>query len=106
MVISAGVSWMQDFTIFDYRLAFDLHPLNQNVDLLRMMHLGVEVGLPIVSAFLGYNSGYFSYGLSIDLWFFNITAGFYGVELGTEYKEQQGKRAVVYLSLLDFEFSP
>jgi hypothetical protein len=58
--------------------------------------------MPLVSAFGGWSEGYFSYGASIKLWPIKLTTGFYGVETGTKYRQQQAKRFILYLSLFDF----
>lgn len=104
MFMNAGVAFKQDFTIFDYSLAFDLHPINEPMALGRKVHAGLEFGLPLVRGYAGLSEGYASYGVGFRLWPVEIIAGFYSVELGAKYKEEQGKRAVLYLSLLDFAF--
>ncbi len=102
MFANAGVAYKQDFGLFEYTLSADMHPLMGPVDFARQFHLGAEVGLPLISLMGGYNEGYLSYGLSFYLWPFKLTTGLYGVELGSKYKEQEGKRFIIYLSLFDF----
>lgn len=104
MMINYGLSFSQDLPGFDYRLALDLHPLNSGMDFMRKLHVGGEIALPFFEVFLGYGSGYFSYGLQMDLWLLKLTAGLYGIELGSKYREQEAQRAIVQLSLLDFAF--
>ncbi len=104
MYINTGVAWKQDFGIFDYALSFDLHPINEPIEFGQMAHFGLEVGIPLIRAYGGWNGGYISYGAKFNVWPFEITAGFYGVELGSNFKEQKGSRAVIHLSLLDIEF--
>jgi len=104
MFMNAGVSWRQDFTLLDYSLSLDLHPMNRGLPLSRQLRVGAEIGLPIVRALAGFGEGYISYGLMVNVWVVKVMAGFYSTELGTEFKEEQGKRAVIYLSLLDFTF--
>jgi hypothetical protein len=52
----------------------------------------------------GWNGGYLSYGAGIELWPVTLYAGFYGIEIGSAFHQEEGKRAIIYLSLLDFSF--
>ncbi len=54
-----------------------------------------------MTAYGGYNEGYLCYGLETRLWPFKIMLGVNGVELGRDYRQAQGKRAFIYLSLFD-----
>ncbi len=104
MSLNAGVTWRQDFKIFDYSLSVDAHPLNHYLPLGRRLHVGAEFGIPLVRAYTGWSQGYLSYGLSFDIFIFKMMAGFYNVELGNEFKEEKGSRALLYISLFDFSF--
>jgi hypothetical protein len=106
MSINTGLSFRQDFKILDYTLSFDLHPLNQGLDFLRTAHAGAEINLPLVSVLAGWNAGYLSYGAALKLWPVKLYVGFYGVELGVDYKQEPGKRAVIQLSLFELNFDP
>jgi hypothetical protein len=102
MTGNAGVAFKQDFGIFDYTLAADLHPILGPVDFMRQFHLGARVGIPFITAFSGLNEGYLSYGAALDIWPFNVTLGWYGIETGAKFKQQEAKRFILYLSLFDF----
>ena len=102
MMINSGVAFKQDYGIFDYTLSADLHPINAAIDFGRKLHFGSEFSLPIVSLLAGWNEGYISYGASVKFWPFKLTTGFYGVEVGSHYREQEAKRFILYLSLFDF----
>lgn len=104
MIVNIGSAFRQKFTGFHYTLSLDLHPVNHYIDFGRKIHVGLEVGIPVVTAVAGWNGGYFSYGVELDLWPMKIIAGFYGVELGTSYKEEEGDRALIYLSFFDFSY--
>ncbi len=104
MSINTGVAFKQDYGLFDYTLAADLRPLNSTVVFARKFHFGTELSLPLVTLNAGWSEGYVSYGGSVKLWPVKLTAGFYGVELGSKFREQEAKRFVVYLSLFDFSF--
>lgn len=104
MTINSGVAFKQDFGLMDYTLAMDVRPLNSTMDFARKFHLGAEVGLPVVTLNAGWSEGYVSYGGTVKFWPVKVTAGFYGVELGSKFREQEAKRFVVYVSLFDFSF--
>lgn len=102
MMINSGVAFKQDFGLFDYTLSADLHPMNAPIDFGRKFHFGGELSIPFVSIHTGWSEGYVSYGASVKLWPIKLTTGFYGVEVGSHYREQEAKRFVLYLSLFDF----
>lgn len=102
MSMHLGTAFKQDFGIFDYTLSADLHPLMGPVDFARQIHLGAELSLPVISLMAGLSEGYVSYGVSLKLWPLKITTGFYSVEKGAEYRQQEAKRFLLYLSLFDF----
>ncbi len=104
MYINTGAAWRQDFGILDYSLSLDFHPINQPIGLGRMTHFGFELGIPIVRVMGGWSEGYITYGVMANIWLMKLMVGFYNIELGTDFKEEQGKRALIYLSLLDFTF--
>ena len=104
MMINSGISFSQDLPGFDYRISVDLHPINSGISMMRKLHIGSEISLPFFDLFVGYGSGYLSYGAQIDIWLLKLTAGLYGVELGTTYREEKASRAIVQLSLFDFAY--
>ena len=102
MTINSGVAFKQDFGIVDYTFSADLHPMTGATDLGRKFHLGSEFSIPLLTLDVGLSEGYASYGVSIKLWPIKITTGFYGVEVGSHYKEEEAKRFILYVSLFDF----
>lgn len=104
MMVNLGTSWEQDFGLFDSSFSFDLHPLNSGMDFGRKIHLGMRLGVPLIDVMVGLNAGYISYGASLNIWPVKLTAGFYEVEIGAEFKQEGGKRAVLYLSLIETAF--
>jgi hypothetical protein len=74
------------------------------MDFGRRARFGAQVGIPGVTLMGGLNSGYYSYGAQLDLAFMKLTAGFYDVELGSNYKQTKSRRFILYLSLFDFSF--
>ncbi|MBF0360783.1 MAG: hypothetical protein HQK49_07220 [Oligoflexia bacterium] len=104
MNVNIGSAFSQDFTIVDYTIAFDLHPINRAVDYRRMVHFGVELGIPFLSIMFGWNGGYVSYGAALEIWPIKVIAGFYSIELGGEYRQEEGQRGLIYVSLLNISF--
>ena len=102
MIVNSGVAFKQDFGIFDYTLAADMHPMLGTTDFGRKFHFGSEFSIPLITLNAGLSEGYISYGASIKLWPIKITTGFYGVEVGSHYREQEAKRFILYVSLFDF----
>lgn len=104
MYWTAGMAFKQEFGIMDYALTMDVKPLNYPIPFARKFHFGVNLNLPLISFYGGWSEGYLSYGGEISLFPFTLIVGFYSVELGHEFKENEGKRAFVYLSLFDASF--
>jgi hypothetical protein len=102
--VNWGLAGGHDFKFFHYILSADVRALNEQMDFGKRLRFGAEVGIPGLSLMAGINSGYYSYGATIDLAFMKFTAGFYDVELGSQYQQVKSKRFVVYLSLFDFSF--
>lgn len=101
MNVTWGNHVLFDFGIGELAFSLDIGPINQGLSAGRMFHLGAELSLPILSVYAGYNEGYLGYGLEVDLWVFRVVAGLYSVEVSGDYKIEEGKRAVIYLSLID-----
>ena len=102
MIINSGVAFKQDFGFFDYTLSADMHPMTGPIENSRRFHLGSELSLPLLTFDAGWSEGYLSYGATVKLWPFKLTTGFYGVEVGSHFREQEAKRFILYLSLFDF----
>jgi hypothetical protein len=102
MTINTGIAYKQDFGLFDYTLSSDLRPLNDGSEFARKFHFGSEFSFPLITLNAGWSEGYVSYGGSVKLWPVKLTAGFYGVEVGTKFRQQEAKRFIVYVSLFDF----
>jgi hypothetical protein len=104
MNMAFGASLKQDFKLIDFTLSGEISHLNQRVDFKRRLHLGFEVGLPLLRVIAGYNGGYLSYGGEFDLGLIDVYLGLYEVEIGESYKQHSSKRAIIYFSLFDFHF--
>ncbi len=105
MSMNLGTSWSTDFKIFDATFAADYHNiLDPRSDFASKLHLGARLRLPMLSVYLGWNGGYSSYGIGVDLFFMHLKVGFYGTEIGGSFREREGERVVFSLSLLDMHF--
>jgi len=102
--VNLGIAAGQDFNLFHYIISADVRALNEEMDFGKRLRLGAEVGIPGISFLAGVNSGYYSYGAMLNFKIMKLTAGFYDLELGSQYKQIRSKRFVVYLSLFDFSF--
>ena len=103
MYLNLGASYRQDFKLLSYTISTDLKPINQPIPFGQMFNFGASVSIPLVTGFFGWSQGYISYGVEVDVWPVSIIAGFYSVELGSEFRENEGKRAMIYISLLDID---
>ena len=56
---------------------------------------------PLFSLYTGWNGGYTSFGLGLNLFLLDIKIGFYGVELGRTFRQEEGKRTVITISLAE-----
>jgi hypothetical protein len=102
--VNLGIAGGHDYRFFHYILSADVRALNEEMDFGKRLRLGAQVGIPGLKLMAGMNSGYYSYGATVDLAFIKLTAGFYDTELGSTYKQIQSKRFIIYLSLFDFSF--
>ena len=85
---------------FDYRYA-------QSTDIQtgKKIHLGVELGLPLIDIRAGLNQGYYTLGAGLDLGILRLDAATYGVELGEYPGQLEDRRYVVQLTL-ELGFDP
>ncbi len=102
--VNLGLAAGQDFGLFHYIFSVDIRGLNDQMDEGKRLRLGAQAAIPGLKLMAGMNSGYYSYGLTTDLAFMKVTAGFYDVEMGSKFKQTQSKRFLIYLSLFDFSF--
>ncbi|OUR96446.1 hypothetical protein A9Q84_08825 [Halobacteriovorax marinus] len=103
MFVNAGVNVKQSLGLLAYSLSADLAPLNKYLPFSRRFHIGLELDIPFISILGGFSEGYLSYGVEVRLWPVKLIAGFYSQELGVEYKESEGKRAVFQLNFFDID---
>ncbi len=109
MRINLGSAWKATMGAgFDLTVSADIKHLEQQMELMRRVHLGVEVGIsPALSIMAGVNAiDNYSYGLKLNTGLIKIYAGFYGTEIGEKLGQQESDRFVIYFSLFHFGFDP
>lgn len=105
MNLSMGTAFSQDYNLFEYSLSADIHPILEPRNTITKLHFGARAGIPLWKLYVGWNGGYFSYGTSIDILLFRLTAGFYGIEVGgSEFKQKKAERAFISLNLLSMHW--
>ena len=80
-------------------MSFDYQYLNAVTDWRKKTHLGLEVKIPVFSAFLGVNQVYLTYGGSFDIWIMKVTAASYKEELGSYVYQKPERRYVLRVSM-------
>ena len=103
MSVNLGTSWSQRFILFDYTLALDysnmVDPYTPNQSKLKV---GLCTRFPLLDFYWGLNGGYLSWGLGLDVLFLRIRLGFYGVEIGHDFKAKSADRFIFSVDLLRF----
>lgn len=102
--VNLGMAWLMRTSLFKGTFSLDVRELNREQDFLQRFRTGVELGTTFLSVLGGWNAGYYSYGVALDVGVIKMTAGFYGVEAGGGYRRLESERFVIYLSLFDFSF--
>jgi hypothetical protein len=104
--LNAGFSFNQDLGLMDYTLAADLHNIiDGSASNSSKIHLGARLRLPLINIYSGWNGGYMSWGLGLKLFFFEFSAGFYGIEAGKQYQQKESERMVFMLNLADINIA-
>jgi hypothetical protein len=106
MQVNTGISYTFDLKLVHALISMDMAPINQGLSVGEMFHIGAELGIPFITVMGGWNGGYLSYGAGLEFWPIKIYGGFYGIEMGNGFQQKESKRALIYLSLLDFSFDP
>lgn len=100
--LNLGAALRRRWAALDWTLALDhknaIDPLHSSKS---RFSVGTRLAFPLLTAYLGSNGGHPSYGVGVNLFPFEVAAGFYGVETGRGYRQRKGKRALVLVRLLD-----
>lgn len=107
MSTNFGSSYNQDFGFFDYTVSMDFSPmLDPQMSFFSKLKIGFKAAIPGLEFLMGINGGYWSYGLSADLFFLKLSVGFYGIETGRKFRDLEAERIVFTLNLLEIGFEP
>jgi hypothetical protein len=81
--LTAGASLKLDLPLLSITPAIDVRGLNNaDVQLIRKINFGIEIGLPLLDIRGGFHEGYYTAGAGVNLALFRVDAATYGVELG------------------------
>jgi hypothetical protein len=109
MQINFGSGWRA--TVgggFDLTLSADIRNLESQMELMKRVRLGAEVGLsPAISLLAGINGvDNYSYGVKANLGLIKLYLGFYSEEVGEKLNQIESNRFVFHISLFQFDFDP
>ena len=80
--------------------ALEIKHLNHTDEQLgKKIHLGVELGLPLMDIRAGFYQGYYTLGAGLSLGFLRIDAATYGVEIGEYQGQLEDRRYIAQLTL-------
>jgi hypothetical protein len=101
-----GASYSIKGKLVGFKVSSDIRNLEDSeMSLKKRFKLGTEISFtPAISILAGINSGQYSYGFKLNLGFLQTFAGIYGVDIGEEVDQQSSQRAVLYVSLFDFNY--
>lgn len=109
MQINFGTAWMASVGGgFDLTLSADIRNLESQMELMKRVRLGMELGLtPAISILAGLSGvDNYSYGIKANLGLIKTYIGFYSEEIGEKLNQVESDRFVIYFSLFHFDFDP
>jgi hypothetical protein len=109
MQINFGTAWMAKFGGgFDLTISADIRNLERQMEFMKRVRLGTEIGIsPAISLFAGLSGlDNYSYGVKANLGIIKVFTGFYGEDIGEKLDQVESNRFMIYLSLFDFTFDP
>lgn len=99
-----GVSALKEIGFISWTNAFEYKFVRNTGDITKKLHLGTELSFALFDVRAGYNQGYLSYGVGVDLWFLQLDVAKYTSELGASAGQTPNERYQASLSLsLDFD---
>ncbi len=105
MTVNLGLAYSMNFgPALDVIFTTDLSPINRGYSWEQQFRFGVEVDLPSIDIHWGYNDAGFSYGVELDFWVTSIFAGLYKSNIGKGDFAISSKRALIFVSILDFSY--
>lgn len=101
-----GLSAQKEIGLMSWTNAIEYKFVRNSGDITKKIHLGTELSLAFVDLRAGYNQGYLSYGVGLDLWLLQIDLAKYTAELGASAGQTRSDRYQASVSLmLDFDSS-
>lgn len=102
-----GVSITQDISFIKFSHGFEYKFATEYAENpSKKIHLGTEASLGPLDLRAGLSQGYVTYGVGLDLWFFNVEATSYSTELGTYAGQDRSERYNVSINFeMDFDQS-
>jgi len=98
--MGVGLGVLMDFPLISVAPSLDVVDLNRDdIQLMRKINFGVEVGLPLLDLRAGFNQGYYSLGAGVDIGLFRFDAATYGVEMGEYPGQIEDRRYMVEMTL-------
>ncbi|MCB0384048.1 MAG: hypothetical protein KDD43_01545, partial [Bdellovibrionales bacterium] len=98
--MAIGAALAIDAGLVSVTPALEVKHLNRNDEQLgKKIHLGVELGLPLVDIRAGFYQGYYTLGAGLSLGLLRVDAATYGVEMGEYPGQLEDRRYVVQLTL-------
>lgn len=99
-----GIAAKKGFGGFNVVTALDYvdltHTIGEDRDFAKRLHMGAELEFPLIlSLRVGLNQGYFSYGVSADLWALKLDFAAYGEEAGAYAGQREDRRYVGQITL-------
>lgn len=94
-----GSSLVVDLGLIHIAPSLDFKHVNNTEEQLgKKIHMGVELGLPLIDLRVGLNQGYLSYGAGMDLGFIHIDAASWGTEMGGYPGQLESRRYMIQFS--------
>lgn len=96
----AGGSILVTNKMVDWTLGFEAdHLLDPDIEIGKKLHLGTELSIPGLDIRAGFNQGYFTYGVGVDLFFMRLDAASYYEEMGVFPGQRAELRYAISLSV-------
>jgi len=97
--LTLGVAGQFTYGLTKLTATYDYRHILDRTDWRKKNHLGLEVGLPLISLYGGVNEVFLTYGAALDLWLFRLTAYSYAIEHGSFIYQNSERRYAARLAL-------
>jgi hypothetical protein len=106
--MQVGASFLVDLPLVSIAPVIEFRHLDAaKMDIGERIHMGIEVGLPLIDIRAGLYQGYYSYGLGFNLGLVKIDAATWGTEMGGYAGQYESRRYMVQATVrfgFDFGF--